>query len=160
MEEIIIDVREKDEFKAEHVEHSVNIPLSQIDHIGPGVLNSLKDRSLTIMCLSGKRADLAMQRIEKFGISFSDSVKVYEGGIKRWKSLGGSVVELKKTHLPIMRQTHLAAGLLALTGTLLGFYVNPSFLVIPGFVGLGLSVAGSTGFCGMGILLSHMPWNK
>lgn len=28
------------------------------------------------------------------------------------------------------------------------------------FVGAGLVFAGVTGFCGLGLLLSAMPWNK
>ncbi|MGB0454748.1 MAG: YgaP-like transmembrane domain [Bacteriovoracaceae bacterium] len=58
------------------------------------------------------------------------------------------------------RQTHLTAGSLALVGTLLGAFVNPYFLIIPGYVGAGLSFAGATGFCGMATILSLMPWNK
>ena len=38
--------------------------------------------------------------------------------------------------------------------------VSPWFLVVPGFVGCGLIVAGVTDWCGMGLLLAKMPWNR
>jgi hypothetical protein len=65
-----------------------------------------------------------------------------------------------KFHLPLMRQVQLVAGLLVLIGTGLAYFVNPGFLGLTGFVGAGLTLAGSTGFCGMAELLAKMPWNR
>jgi hypothetical protein len=33
-------------------------------------------------------------------------------------------------------------------------------VLLSGFVGLGLIVAGATGFCPMVIMLAKMPWNQ
>jgi hypothetical protein len=38
--------------------------------------------------------------------------------------------------------------------------VNKNFALIPAFLGAGLTMAGSTGWCGLAILLSKMPWNR
>jgi hypothetical protein len=38
--------------------------------------------------------------------------------------------------------------------------VHKNFALIPAFLGAGLTMAGSTGWCGLAILLSKMPWNK
>ncbi|MDA8793736.1 rhodanese-like domain-containing protein [Bacteriovoracaceae bacterium] len=160
MKDLIIDVREKDEFASEHVENSINIPLTQFAHLAPGIMGQFTDRSIKLMCVSGKRAGLAQEQVKRFGISFNNKVEVYSGGIQCWKKEGHPVVKMKKGHLPILRQTHLAAGALALLGTLLGVLVNPYFFIIPGFVGAGLTLAGATGFCGMSLVLAEMPWNK
>ena len=45
-------------------------------------------------------------------------------------------------------------------GVILGTLVAPAFYGISAFVGAGLLVAGTTGFCGMARLLALMPWNR
>jgi hypothetical protein len=53
----------------------------------------------------------------------------------------------------------LGAGLLALTGALLAVTLNVRWIYLAGFIALGLTFAGLTDFCPMGMLLSKMPWN-
>jgi hypothetical protein len=62
--------------------------------------------------------------------------------------------------ISLERQVRIAAGTLVATGTLLGAFVSPWWLILPGFVGGGLIFAGVTDFCGMAMLLARMPWNK
>jgi len=38
--------------------------------------------------------------------------------------------------------------------------VNPNRVFLCAFFGAGLTFAGSTGWCGLAILLSKMPWNR
>jgi len=38
--------------------------------------------------------------------------------------------------------------------------VNFNFIWLSGFVGAGLVFAGISDFCGIGLLLAKMPWNK
>jgi hypothetical protein len=59
-----------------------------------------------------------------------------------------------------MRQVQLVIGVLALTGSLLAIFVNPLFALLPAFLGAGLTLAGSTGWCGLALLLAKMPWNR
>ncbi len=158
MNPIIIDVREKDEFDAEHVEHSIHIPLSNFERQAPAILKSLRGQKVLLMCRSGKRAGLAAQTVGKFDADLE--CQVYEGGILEWKRLGRPTMARRREHLPILRQVQLIAGGLAFTGSLLGYFVNPAFLLLSGFIGLGLMVAGATGFCGMAELLARMPWNR
>jgi hypothetical protein len=47
-----------------------------------------------------------------------------------------------------------------LTGTVLGFLVHPAFFGLAAFVGVGLTFAGLTDWCGMAMLLARMPWNQ
>jgi len=49
---------------------------------------------------------------------------------------------------------------MVLVGFALAWLVNPLWLALSGFVGCGLVFAGVTGFCGMGVILSRMPWNR
>jgi hypothetical protein len=54
----------------------------------------------------------------------------------------------------------IVAGSVVLLGTLLGVTLSPWLLLIPAFVGAGLTFAGATGFCGMALLLQRAPWNR
>lgn len=160
MREVIIDVREQDEYKAEHVPRSINVPLSYFGTMAPGVLSNLSDAKVVLLCRSGKRAQMAASEGKKLGFEPVGGYHIYPGGILAWKEKGGETIAVNRRHLPLLRQTHLGAGLLALTGVILGFSVNPLFFWLSGFVGLGLTVAGATGLCLMSEVLAKMPWNK
>jgi hypothetical protein len=62
--------------------------------------------------------------------------------------------------MSLERQVRIAAGLLVLSGTLLGAFCHIAFLALPAFVGAGLVFAGISDKCGMALLLARMPWNR
>ena len=62
--------------------------------------------------------------------------------------------------MSLERQVRIAAGSLVVIGTVLGAFVHPYWLGLPGFVGAGLVFAGVTDTCGMGMVLARMPWNQ
>ncbi len=158
MSAVIIDVRERDEFAAEHIENAIHIPLSELNRQAPAILKHLNGQKILLMCASGKRAGLAAQQMASF--SHGLDVSVFEGGMMTWKREGGRTIAAKNFYLPIIRQVHLVAGSLVILGVLLSHFVNPSFIWLAGFVGAGLAFAGATGFCGMAEILARMPWNK
>lgn len=160
MSEVILDVRERDEFDSEHIEHSISVPLSQFAAVVPGVLNQLREREIVIMCRSGNRARLAASQIPGLGYADKVSIRVYEGGIQEWKRQGKPTLTRKAGHLPLMRQVQLAAGLLILASVAMGVFVTPWAFALTAFFGAGLTMAGATGFCGMAMLLAKMPWNR
>ena len=82
-----------------------------------------------------------------------------EGGLLAWQEAGFETGSLT-SRLPIMRQVFIGAGILVLGGILLTHFITYDFILLPLFVSLGLLVSGVTGWCGMAILLSKMPWNK
>lgn len=159
MSEVILDVRESDEFEEEYVKDSINVPLSRFNSIAPGILNQLFDRDVFILCRSGNRAKLAIEQLKQLGFSKKLKVNIYEGGILEWKRKGNPTIKKKLQHLSILRQIQLIAGLLILFSTSLGLFLNPWFFLINLLIGVGLTTAGATGFCAMAILLGKMPWN-
>lgn len=158
--EIIIDVRERDEFVAEHIQGALHMPLSSFDTVAPGVLPYIKERKLVFMCTAGPRAELAMANLPKMGFHDNSQCRVYPGGLTAWKKEGKPTIKSGKQPLPILRQVQLIAGSIILLTVALGYWVAPGFLAIAAFFGAGLTVAGLTGFCGMAKLLALMPWNK
>ena len=160
MEQIILDVREQDEFEAEYIPGSIWVPLSQFAQTAPGVLQSLLGRNILLMCRSGNRANLALKQITQLGFAGQVSAEVYSGGILEWAKQGKPVVSCKAARLPIMRQVQITAGLLVLLSVLLSFGVDQRIAWVAAFIGAGLTFAGITGFCGLAKLLMLMPWNK
>ena len=157
--EVIIDVREKDEFEAEHIEGSIHLPLSHFGTAAPGVLHNLSDRSIILMCRSGNRARLAQDQIASLGFGETKTT-VYEGGIRAWKEAGKATIAKRKGHLPIMRQVQTLVGAFTLLFSILAWLISPAFLWGAAFFGAGLLVAGTTGFCGLAELLAILPWNR
>jgi len=115
-----------------------------------------RDLPIVLICQAGKRARMTAGLLEPC----QRHVAVLEGGTQAWIQDGLPVVVSVKTRWSLERQVRLGAGLLALTGVILALTVSPLWVLLCGFVGLGLSFAGFTDICAMGIVLEKMPWNK
>jgi rhodanese-related sulfurtransferase len=145
----LIDVRTPAEHGEVHIEGATLMPLDRLDPSqvrGPAVL----------VCRSGKRAEQARQKLAAAGC---ENLAVLEGGVTAWEQ-AGLPVKRGKAVLSLERQVRIAAGLLVLTGTVLGFLVHPAFFGLAAFIGAGLTFAGLTDWCGMAMLLAKMPWNQ
>lgn len=153
-EAIILDVRTPSEYASERIEGTVNIPLNEIDrHID----NLRHYKHVYVHCASGGRSSQACEKLNTFGLENMVNV---EGGLSAWKTAGFPIYRSTKAPLPLNQQVHVAAGSLVLLGTTLGTLINPAFVGIAAFVGAGLTFAGLTGNCMMGLLLARMPWNR
>ena len=69
------------------------------------------------------------------------------------------VVRAKKA-ISLERQVRIAAGSLVLLGAVLGWFVNPAIIGLSAFVGAGLLFSGIAHTCGMGMVLTRLPWNQ
>ncbi len=150
----VIDVRTGAEFDSEHILGSHLIPLDQIEARADEVRATPAPRLL--FCHSGNRAAMARKALEKLHVA---GLSVIEGGMNAYTAAGGETVK-GKARMLLERQVRIAAGSLVVVGVALGFFVSAWFLLISAFVGCGLIFAGITDTCGMGIMLSKMPWNK
>ena len=150
----LVDVREPIEHAEDHIDGAKLIPLGQLEK-RVGEIN--RNSPVVVMCRSGKRGMEALRKLE--GLGFSD-VRNLEGGILAWKAAGHPVNKSEKKAMPLMQQVQLAIGLGVLTGATLALTVNPLWVLLCAFFGAGLTMAGSTGWCGLAILMSKMPWNR
>ena len=151
----LVDVREPDERARAHIPGSRHLPLSQLHQAELAVQEG---RPVLFHCRSGMRtASNADMLAAKAGVC---EAFIVEGGIDGWKAAGLPVAENRKAPLEIIRQVQIGAGSLVLLGVLGGAFVSPLFYLLAGFVGAGLVFAGISGFCGMALLLRHMPWNR
>ena len=161
MSEVIIDVRERDEYAIEHVKHSINVPLSVFAMVAPGVLNQLKDKKIMFMCFSGIRATQAKSLASNMGFNEEHEYSSYDGGLKQWKVDGNEVVQGNSNSLlPLQRQVQLVVGLLVTIFGCLGMWYDPWFSLAAAATGLGLLLAGATGYCLMAQIVGLLPWNR
>lgn len=86
---VIVDVRENDEWKVEHIAGAVHIPLDQLKDRLPE-LQSYKDTMVIAQCRGGKRSLKAMEVLKSAGFS-----KVYsmDGGLQSWTEQGFAVTK-------------------------------------------------------------------
>jgi rhodanese-related sulfurtransferase len=147
---LLVDIREADEHARARIPGARNLPLAQLETIGdaPAVI---------FHCRSGMRTDANAPRLAQ---AAQCEAYLLEGGIEGWRKAGLPIAEDKKAPLEIMRQVQIAAGLLVLSGVILGFAASPAFFGLSAFVGAGLTFAGVSGWCGMAKLLALMPWNR
>ncbi|MFM6158991.1 MAG: rhodanese-like domain-containing protein, partial [Sphaerospermopsis kisseleviana] len=108
-------------------------------------------------CQSGNRSNKAAQKLIQAG--FTDFSQL-QGGMTAWKQSGYPTKVNKNAPISLMRQVQIVAGTLVFTGTILGAFVSPWFLILSGFVGAGLVFAGVTNTCAMGVLLAKLPYNQ
>lgn len=151
---VLVDIREADEYARAHV------PGSRSDPAGTSFASArpLADGPQPIfMCRSGARTSLHCERLAS---GLGVPAMMLAGGLDAWGQAGLPVAVDRSAPLEMMRQVQMAAGLLILSGFALAWLVHPGFLMVSAFVGVGLTFAGLTGFCGMARLLAVMPWNR
>jgi rhodanese-related sulfurtransferase len=154
----ILDVREREEFEAEHIPDSICCPLSQFDMLAPGIIKNIKETDVVVMCRTGNRSKMALNELKKFNVDLS-KFSSFDGGIQQWKSLGHPV-RGKGSVIPIMRQMQIVASSLIFMAFLGAAFVHPHFIYLALFVGGGLALSGYTGICPMVFILQKMPWNN
>ena len=159
---VLIDVREPDEFKSEHIAYALSVPLSSLEG-GFQMLDIPKNKSILFQCLKGSRGQMACERIQGLG-SCENTIMNIEGGIEAWKEAGMPVIAAStSTAMPkisIMRQVQIIVGFLVALFVLLGFTGISFAFILAGVFGGALFFAGLTGWCGLAMTLSKMPWNK
>ena len=113
------------------------------------------DKPVVFTCNSGRRTKNNSDLLEQLAAGEAWQM---EGGATAWDKAGLPVVRSRRS-LPMFRQIQIGAGGMVLLGLALRL-AWPQWLWLSAFVGAGLVFAGVTGFCGLGLLLARMPWNK
>ena len=147
----IADVRSETEFAAGHIPGARCIPLQQLSlrHV------DLSDEDLVLVCEAGPRARMAQKSLSQRG----GRVFVLDGGTRGWREAGLPLVAPLALHWSLERQVRLGAGVTILIGITLTLTVR-LWILMPLFIGAGLTFAGVTDICMMGRLLARMPWNQ
>ena len=153
-EALLIDVREPQEYAAEHIPDARLLPLSTFD---PARVPQEAGKKVVLHCVMGMRSAQAGQKLLDAGFM---TIYNFRGGLQAWKDAGYTTARGQRKPLSLQRQVQIAAGSLVLLGTLLGVIASPWFLLLSGVVGVGLVYAGVSGTCGMATLLAELPYNQ
>lgn len=155
---VIIDVRTPVEFRSQSLAGTDNIPLDSLSCENLEQHLQVKNKAnqpIYLLCKSGQRSKLAREKLARL----NQPIVLIEGGID---ALGQQLAIKSDPNagLSLERQVRIAAGLLVLAGIILGTTLHAGAYLLAAFVGAGLVFAGLTNWCGMGLLLAKMPWNK
>jgi rhodanese-related sulfurtransferase len=86
---VVLDVRDKNEFRTGHIVDAVNIPHTQVkDRIAE--LNGHKDKPVIVVCKLGQHAGTAARTLKQAGFT-----QVYK--------LGGGIAEWQSEQLPLVK---------------------------------------------------------
>lgn len=146
----VVDVRSVAEFAIGHIPGAVNIPMEQIE----ARMADVSAGPVVLVCEAGKRAEI----VAGWLVDQSES-SVLDGGTRAWRNAGYPLVECAPCRWTLERQVRLIAGVVVLAATLLAVFANSKWVYAAMFIGAGLTFAGATNICGMGVLLAKMPWN-
>jgi rhodanese-related sulfurtransferase len=150
----LLDVREQVEFAGGRVNGAKLVPLGDIEKRHQELDHT---HIVYVICRSGKRSSEAQNRLKALGFQNVINVK---GGFEAWKAENLPFEKDANAPWALERQVRFVAGILVLIGVVLSLLVHPYFIGISAFVGAGLTFAGATDWCGMGLLLAKMPWNN
>jgi rhodanese-related sulfurtransferase len=90
--ELLLDVREADDYKEFHIPNSTNIPFGRLEY-RLAELESYKGKPIMLIDHSGLRAPRTWEQLQKAGFS---RVMVVKGGIAEWRKAGLPVATLEK----------------------------------------------------------------
>ncbi len=156
----ILDVRTAAEIKAAGLADTLHIPLHELSagRLKEEIAKSGKNGNCVyLLCQGGKRAEMAAEQLQG---QIDAELVIIEGGMNAVKQSNLEITKTARKAIPLERQIRIAAGLLVITGVALGTWVNPGFYGLSAFVGAGLTFAGITDICPMGMLIAKAPWNK
>jgi rhodanese-related sulfurtransferase len=153
----LLDVRTAPEHAAAHVSGTQLVPLDSLDPAAFLARRADAAAPLYVFCQGGNRARKAIERFQAAGF---DGCVLVEGGTQAWIDAGLPVERGASRVLPLMQQVHLVIGFFTLLGAVLAWTVDPRFALLPALTGCGLLINGSTGWCGLGLLMAKMPWNR
>ncbi|MGH9946808.1 MAG: rhodanese-like domain-containing protein [Pyrinomonadaceae bacterium] len=150
----LIDVREHAEFAGGRISDARLIPLGEIERRHPELDST---NPIYVICRTGRRSAEAQKKLTSLGF---ENVTNVSGGFEAWKKENFPYDRDEHAPWSIERQVRFTAGLLVLTGVLLSVFVHPYFVILSGLIGFGLAFTASIDWCGMGLLIAKMPWNR
>ena len=150
----LIDVREYPEYSGGRVAGAKLIPLGDIERRYAEIN---REKPVYVICRTGRRSLEAQTKLNALGFADVQNVR---GGFEAWKAAALPVEKDANAVWSLERQVRFTAGSLVFSGVLLSFFVHPYFLIVPAFIGAGLTFSAVTDTCGMALALAKLPWNK
>jgi rhodanese-related sulfurtransferase len=151
----ILDVRTPAEFEAAHIPGSYNVPLDQLPEHARDLSSTIGGTTI-LVCRSGARAHKAEQALREAELTH---LRVLDGGIAAWQA-SGLPVTYGRQRWSVERQVRGLAGMLILAGVAGSWLLWPPLALLAAAVGGGLAFSAVTDTCGLGLLLTKLPYNR
>ena len=156
-EAILIDVREPDEFTAEHIAYASLLPLRMVEDMLRH-MDIPSGRKLLFQCKKGARGTQACAVVAGLP-DIRSSIYNIEGGIDGWKEAGLPVIG-SGPKISIFRQVQMIIGTALFVLILMGLAgIGVAFMLAAVIAGV-FAFTGFIGWCGLALLLQKMPWNR
>lgn len=158
-EAILIDVREPEEFGAEHIAYASHVPLRMVGDMLQYV-NIPPGRKMIFQCKKGARGSQACNLLASL-TDIQNRIYNIEGGIDGWKTAGLPVITVSSTpKISIFRQVQMIIGGLLFALIITGLAGIGFAFVLAAIIAGIFAFTGIIGWCGLALLLQKMPWNK
>ncbi len=151
----IIDVRTPAEFESAHISGSFNVPLDLLPEHAEQI-GSAVGGTVALVCQSGVRAKQAERHLLRAELP---RLHILDGGISAWERQGLPLVRGQQ-RWSLERQVRGVAGSLVLVGALGGLFIRRPIGLLSAAIGGGLTFSALSNTCGMGMLLSKLPYNR
>lgn len=152
---VLVDIRTPAEHGTEKIPGSVLLPMERFD---VSQLPQAEGKRMVIYCRTGNRSSKLGHKLLESGQL--DHVLHLNEGLEGWKRAGLPVEKGQTRKLSVMQQVQLTIGMMVLIGTLLGAFVSPWWLLLPGGASLGMILAGLTGSCALASMMAKLPYNQ
>lgn len=151
----LIDVREPLEFESNKLEDAINMPSSVFDVEN---LNPFKNKKIVLICQSGGRANMVLQKIKDSGFDHVFVTDKHMGNIQFSNKKENATVS--SVSWTVDRQFRMTLGMLMLIFLLGYHYLSHYFIIIPIVLATGLIITSIINKCYMRIGISMLPWNR
>jgi rhodanese-related sulfurtransferase len=159
-EALLIDVREPDEFTAEHIAYASLLPLGMVGDVLRN-MDIPAGRKLVFQCKKGMRGGQACDVVA--GMAHLQNVDIYNiaGGIESWKTAGLPVIGGSGGRkISIFRQVQMIIGAVLFVLIVLGLTGIGAALLLAAVIAGVFAFTGLICWCGLALLLQKMPWNR
>ena len=153
---VLIDVREPEEFSAEHIAYAASLPLGRVESM-LHLMNIPTGRKLLFQCRKGARGEKACALVSGHG--FAGEIFNIDGGIDAWKDAGLPVIG-GGPKISIFRQVQMIIGTVLFALIMLGLAGIGFAFMLAAMIAAIFAFTGFIGWCGLAMLLQKMPWNK
>jgi rhodanese-related sulfurtransferase len=163
---ILVDVRPAHEHRHENIQanhlslddYRQSLAVNQSVKANQSQLNSSQQPYVVLYCSAAIRSvEIAKELAQQYP---NQLFYILKDGINAWKKEALPLTKSKSFYLPISQQVQIAIGLILLIINLLAYLFGSAWFVLTAIMGVGLFLAGVTGFCGLAIVISKMPWNR
>lgn len=86
---IILDIRAKQNFNKEHIINSINIPMEEFDN-NQNKLKKYQKKSIVLVCSSGQQSKTSIKKLQSMGLT---QCYYLQGGLRHWLDEGMPVVD-------------------------------------------------------------------